>query len=224
MTSIPCGPPKPRNAVWEVLCVLHTRPVSLDRGNLYALSRVKHGAPHDGLGQIEAPAAVREQRNAQALDAASAAKPAAYFARKGWRLPVMAMSSSRDSLRAPGAVSSTRRARRWPHRRWPALPCRRTLHPCAGTRPSRDCVGRQDARDDLLRFGWVLRRGVDGDESCLIYPREAAWRFEIEMLLAADPALALDTGGLASIAEVSPSTIRSWVGKKAVRPRWPVRS
>ena len=51
------------------------------------------------------------------------------------------------------------------------------------------------ARDDLLRFGWMLRRGVDGDESCLIYPRERRLGFEIEMLLAADPQLALDTSG-----------------------------
>ena len=88
------------------------------------------------------------------------------------------------------------------------LPAERSTHSQALDRHmiTRDA---KHARDDLLRFGRMLRRGVDGDESCLIYPRERRLGFEIEMLLAADPQLALDTSGLASIAAVSPSTIRS---------------
>ena len=38
MTIIPCGPPNPRNAVWDVLLVLAIRPFTRTFGIQYALS------------------------------------------------------------------------------------------------------------------------------------------------------------------------------------------
>ena len=58
ITSMPCGPPKPRNAVCEVLCVRHTQPVTSTAGSRYALSQWNMRAPQNRLGQIQTPAAV----------------------------------------------------------------------------------------------------------------------------------------------------------------------
>ena len=50
----------------------------------------------------------------------------------------------------------------------------------------------EHAGDDLLRFGRMLGRRVDGDEAGLVDPRERRLRLEIEMLLTADPQFAFD--------------------------------
>jgi hypothetical protein len=55
----------------------------------------------------------------------------------------------------------------------------------------------QDAGHDLLRFGRVLRGGIDDDASGFIEARESALRFEIEVLLATDRELAREAVGTA---------------------------
>src|SRR5688572_13034293 len=51
----------------------------------------------------------------------------------------------------------------------------------------------EHTRDDLLRLRRMLRRGMNRDESRLIYPRDGSLRFKIEMFLAANPNFSMDT-------------------------------
>ena len=123
-------------------------------------------------------------------------KPAAYFARYGWRLPVM---RDVELARQPDAHGPPRlpRAERGDGR------IRIGLHFLAAERAAhaqtldRHLIARhaEHARDHLLRFGRMLCRRVDRDESRFVNPRNGGLRLEIEMFLAADGQLAVDTNG-----------------------------
>ena len=125
MTSIPCGPPKPRNAVCEVLCVRHTRPVDLHGRKLVRVVDVKHRPPHDRLRQDRG--SIRRRRTAG--PAAALMRPSLLEAGRVSREVRMTFAGNRDvefaasGARGPDASSSTRRARRWPRTGWPAPPC-----------------------------------------------------------------------------------------------------
>ena len=109
ITSMPCGPPNPRKAVCEVLCVRQTKPVSSTAGSRYALSQWNMRAPQHRLGKIQAPAAVGIERDPHAFAAGRrASKPAAIA-----RQERMALAGERHVERA-----------RQPHaHRPPGLPC-----------------------------------------------------------------------------------------------------
>ena len=51
----------------------------------------------------------------------------------------------------------------------------------------------EDAGDDLLRLGGMLRRGVHGDAARLVHPGDCGLRLQVEMLLAANRELAVET-------------------------------
>ena len=68
MTNMPCGPPKPRKAVCEVLCVRQMRPDEFGRGKQIGVVAMKHRAREHWLGKIQAPAAIGIKRDAHAFE------------------------------------------------------------------------------------------------------------------------------------------------------------
>ena len=102
MTSIPCGPPKPRKAVCEVLCVRATRPVTRTWGIQYALStwhsaRVITGSDRS---RLQPPSEVSVASSASRRPSSS--KAARHRVWKPCRLPVIVMSCARLSRSRTG--------------------------------------------------------------------------------------------------------------------------
>src|SRR5688572_31714699 len=83
MTSMPCGPPNPRNAVCEVLCVRHTRPVTSTAGSLYALStwNIDRHMMGSDKSRLQPPSEKSSMRTA--FKRPSDVSPASYRARYG---------------------------------------------------------------------------------------------------------------------------------------------
>ena len=77
-------------------------------------------------------------------------------------------------------------APRAPQRSPPAFPCRRNRRPCAGFAPRRDYRQAEQARDDVLHFGRMLRRGHHEHRAVLARLRARRLHFEIKMLLPGD--------------------------------------
>ena len=137
---------------------------------------MKQRAPHDRLGQIEAPAAVGEEREPQRLEAAVGDEAGGVA-----RQVRMALAGERhvelraSAARAPAAASSRRRAPRSPPTGSPALPCRRTRRPCAGTRPSPGCAAAPSTRATIscVSDGCCVDECSD-DAAALVDPRDRA--------------------------------------------------
>ena len=106
MTIMPCGPPKPRNAVFEGRLVLATRPVTSMSAIQYALSMWQSARASTGSdrSRLQPPLLVSVARSAQRR--LSASKPASQVAKNGCRLPVMVMSWVRFSRRLTGCPVS----------------------------------------------------------------------------------------------------------------------
>ena len=58
---IPCGPPKPRKAVFETVWVLSRRLDDLDRGEVIAIVGVEHRPVVDREAEVDGGAAARGQ-------------------------------------------------------------------------------------------------------------------------------------------------------------------
>ena len=75
ITSMPCGPPKPRKAVCEVLWVCATRPSNAHVRDPVGVVDVAQRPGEHRLAQVEAPAAVGGQRRRQADESAVVVEP-----------------------------------------------------------------------------------------------------------------------------------------------------
>ena len=120
-------------------------------------------------------------------------------------------------------ASSRRRARRSRRTGSPALPCRRTRRPCAGTPPSPGCAARRARAPRSPAFrtdaAWTSAAATTG----LVEPCDRRLGFQIEVFLPADRQLA----GEMQRARVDAPTRRRGdamlLGEEAVRPRSPAR-
>ena len=99
--SMPCGPPKPRNAVAE-LCASGTRGPRLHVRHEVAVVGVEHATQRTGdeRSRLQPPSLNSAMRAPSSLPVSS--KPASKRPRNGWRLPVITMSSWRDSRTRTG--------------------------------------------------------------------------------------------------------------------------
>ena len=106
MTIMPCGPPKPRNAVLDCRLVLAIRPVTSMSGIQYALSMWHSARASTGSdrSRLQPPFDVSVARSAQSRLPES--NPASQVAKNGCRLPVMVMSWVRFSRRLTGCPVS----------------------------------------------------------------------------------------------------------------------
>ena len=106
MTIMPCGPPKPRNAVFDCRLVLATRPWTSMSGIQYALSMWHRARASTGSdrSRLQPPLLVSVARSAHSRLPAS--KPASQVAKNGCRLPVIVMSWVRLSRRLTGCPVS----------------------------------------------------------------------------------------------------------------------
>ncbi len=97
ITNMPCGPPNPRNAVWEVLFVFATRPWATKWGIQYALSTWQSARPITGSerSRLQPPSEVSVV--ARATMRPSSSKPAFHTTWNGCRLPVIVRSCVRLS-------------------------------------------------------------------------------------------------------------------------------
>ena len=193
ITSMPCGPPKPRNAVCDVLCVRQTRPVTSTAGRWYALSQWKSERHMIGFGQVEAPAAVRVERQPAAPRAGRRREARRVARQKRMPLPGerhVERPRQAHAHRAPRLPRAERGDGR-PGVRLHLLAAERAAHAQALDRHL--VLGEPEhARDDLLRLGGMLRGRVHRRRRRSRRARRSRLRLEIEVLLAADRQLAVE--------------------------------
>ena len=116
MTSIPCGPPNPRNAVCDVLWVRAIRPWTRTWGIQYALSTWHSARASTGSdrSRLHPPSDVSVASRARSRPSSS--KATRHWAWNPCRLPVIVMSWLRDSRsrtgrpvsRAPSAATAAK--------------------------------------------------------------------------------------------------------------------
>ncbi len=118
MRNTPCGPPNPRNAVFEVLFVFATLPTSWMCGIQYALSTWQSARLSTGSDRSrhQPPSAVSVA--SRPARCPSAANPARHEIWNGCRLPVIVMSCVRVRRTRTG-----RPVRREPSAATAASPC-----------------------------------------------------------------------------------------------------
>ena len=159
ITSIPCGPPKPRKAVFEARLVFATVPAEFDVRNVVGVVEMKHRAVGHGAGEIERPAAVgkeldfrREEQSVSIEADLKLSEKRMAFA--GDHHVLIAIET--DAHLAPGFRRGERGQRR--ERRGlrflaaETAAHARTFHDHAVHRQ------REHVRDDVLHFGRMLRR------------------------------------------------------------------
>ena len=102
ITIIPCGPPNPRNAVWDVLLVFAIRPFTRAFGIQYALSMWHRARASTGSdrSRLQPPSEVSVASSA--CSRPSPSKPTRHRAWKPCRLPDIVMSWVRLSRRRTG--------------------------------------------------------------------------------------------------------------------------
>ena len=107
MTSMPWGPPKPRNAVFDALCVLAMRPFTRMLGIQYALSMWHSARDRTGSerSRLQPPSAVKVASRATMRPPSS--NPTRQSAWNPWRLPDMVRSCVRFSRTRTGRPVST---------------------------------------------------------------------------------------------------------------------
>ena len=131
ITNMPCGPPKPRNAVCEVLFVFAMRPCATKCGIQYALSTWQSARPITGSerSRLQPPSEVSVV--ARAMMRPSSSNPAFHV-----DVERMPLAGHREVLRAvepqphgrPVSIAPSAATRR---SRAAASPCRRSRRPCA---------------------------------------------------------------------------------------------
>ena len=193
MTIMPCGPPKPRNAVFEGRLVLAMRPWTSMSGIQYALSMWHSARASTGSdrSRLQPPLLVSVARSAHSR--LSASKPASQVAKNGCRLPVICdvlVAVQPQAHRVPGE--------RGPERRDGGQPVRLELLAAEAAAHAQalhgDLVRRQaeHVRHDVLGLGRVLRAGLDEDLPVLVDQRQRGLGLQVEVLLAADLELAAE--------------------------------
>ena len=102
MTIIPCGPPNPRNAVWDVLLVLAIRPFTRMLGTQYALSMWQRARARTGSdrSRLQPPSEVSVASSA--CSRPSWSKPTRHSAWNPCRFPDIVMSMVRLSRSRTG--------------------------------------------------------------------------------------------------------------------------
>ena len=196
MTSMPCGPPKPRNAVCDVLLVFATRPSSRTFGIQYALSMWQSARASTGSerSRLQPPSAYRCASSACSIPSSS--KPTFHL-----RVEAVPLAGHRHVLRAVEPQPHRAPGERRTQRRDGGEPVR--LHLLAAERAAHaqalhgDLVAVQPehVRDDLLRLGRVLGAALHEDLAALVDLRERAVRLQVEVLLAGELELALEHVG-----------------------------
>ena len=158
-----CGPPKPRNAVFDGRLVRQTVPVNSTFGNEVGVLGVQQRPLHDGQRQVGREAAVGEEVGFERGDPPSSAKPTSYVAEYGWRLPVVRKSCSWPKTHAGRpAASCGRRGRRAS----PACGLRFLAAEAAAHALQTQTtwpLAAEASGDDGLNLGRVLRGRMDGD-------------------------------------------------------------
>ena len=188
ITSIPCGPPKPRNAVCEVLLVFAIRPCTQHVGDPVGVvdvaQRARRAPARRGRGSS------RRRRSASPrapVNSPSSSKPTRHVAWKPCRLPVIVMSCWRVSRSRTGRPVSVA-----PSAATAASPCGCISLPPNPPPIRRHCTVTRVAghaehvRDDLLGLGRVLGAGLHEDLAALVDHRQRAVRLEVEVLLPGD--------------------------------------
>ena len=116
ITSIPCGPPKPRNAVCEVLWVFATRPSTRTCGIQYALSMWHNARDSTGSDRSRLHPPSEVSVASSACSRPSSSNPTFHDAWNPCRLPLIVMSCCRVSRtrtgrpvsRAPSAATAAK--------------------------------------------------------------------------------------------------------------------
>ena len=158
---MPCGPPKPRKAVLETVLVLRRRVSDRDVGQPIAVAGVKHRAVADAGRQVRRAAAARVEHHLVAGDhalvvVADAPVGAEIVALAGQREIVVAIEADLARLaRHPRGERGDRR----PGAGLALLAAEAAAH-AAGLDGDERVGDAENARDDVLRLGRVLRRGV----------------------------------------------------------------
>ncbi len=152
-----------------------------------AVVDVEEGARQDGLAQVEAVATVAVELRVEGVDAPIVGVRDLEAPEEGVTLPGeghVALSVEADAHGAPGLLGADRRDG-GPGVRLDLLAPERAAHPqrLAGDRVAGDA---EHARDDDLRLGGMLRRGVDQHLAALVDVGQRRLSFEIEVLLPAD--------------------------------------
>ena len=212
ITIMPCGPPKPRNAVCDVLLVLAIRPFTRMFGIQYALSMWHSARASTGSdrSRLQPPSAVRVASSAGEPAVVVEADPplgveAVPLAGHGQVLGAVQPQPDR-----PAGDHRAERGDRGEAVRLHLLAAEPAAHPQA---LHGDLVARpaEHVGDDLLRLGRVLGAGLDEDLPALVDVGQGAVGLQVEVLLAGE----LEHAGedvrrrLASPASTSP---RSTVG------------
>ncbi len=190
---MPCGPPKPRNAVLDVLFVLRDPAVHPDVGDPVRVVDVAQRAGQHRLGQVEAPAAVGGQGRVERLQPAVVVE-----AHPPLRVEAVPLAGHREVLgavepqpdRPAGEHGAERGDRREPVRLH-LLAAEAAAHPQA-LHGDLVAVQAEHVRDDLLGLGRVLRAALDEDLPALVDEGQRGVRLEVEVLLAGELELAAE--------------------------------
>ena len=214
MTIMPCGPPKPRNAVLEAWLVLAIRPCTLDVRDPVGVVDVAQRPGQHRLGQVEAPAAVAGQGRAQRADPVVVVEADLPGGQE--RVPLAGHGDVLGAVepqadRASGEHRAERRDRGQAVR-LELLAAEAAAHPQA---LHGDLVGwqAQHVRDDVLGLGRVLGAGLDEDLAVLVDQRQRGVGLQVEVLLPAELEFAAEPVGarLRAPASASPRlTVRWW--------------
>ena len=187
IANAPCGPPKPRNAVFDCVLVLPQKPSIVDVGQPVRVVEVAQRARHHRTGQVGREAATRDHVDRHAVDhalvvVADFVRVVEIVALAGDHHVVVAVRTQLD--RAQQLPCSERRAAREQTR------LRFLAAETAAHAPAFDqhVVRRhaQRVRDHVLHFGRVLRRAVDVHAVVVLRHRVRNLAFQIELLLAAE--------------------------------------
>ena len=222
---MPCGPPKPRKAVLETVCVFIRREwisASLQRVGVVG---VEHRAVGDGAGQIGRIAAARRLVEADAADAAVAVEAdvvvdAEIVALAGHLHVVVAVE---PELCGPAGLRRGERRDGRDQRRLALLAAEAAAH---AAHLHRDGVVGQAEHlgDGVLDLGRVLGGGMDQHVAVLAGDGVGDLAFEVEMVLPADMQRAGDAvrgGGERGVRVAEPHLVRRQRGRHRRRARPP---
>ena len=197
-TSIPWGPPNPRNAVFDTVVRAHAPGADPRRRVVVGVVRVEHGPVVHAGREVGGTPAARVEIRVDAREHAAVVESAApvhaeVVALAGHRHVVVAVEP--DLGRAAGDARGEG-GEAGPLRRLGLLAAEPPAHPPALAHHGG--VGRAEhAGDEVLHLGGVLGRGVDPHLVVLAGHRERGLSLEIEVFLAADahPAVESMRGG-----------------------------
>ena len=184
-TSIPCGPPKPRNAVWEVLWVRATRPCDEHVRDPVGVVDVAQRPRQHRLAEVEAPAAVGGQRRLERGQPSVVVE-----ADPPLRVEAVALAGHRHVVGAAQAQPHRPAGEDGPQRGdgreavgLHLLAAEAAAHPQA-LHGDVVAVEAEHVRHDLLRLARVLRAALHEHLAALVDEGERGVGLEVEVLLA----------------------------------------